>query len=472
VDVEDERSAEQSSDPQDATGPGLAHSLSGIIEFAAVVVFLAAATTFAIVTPPGGAPDEAGHVVYARAVSHGVMPTPSPVTETTIRGSHVVYNSAQAHHPPLWYAIVGGIYALTGYQEGLLTPIGRILNILAGLAALLLVRAAMHRAFPRHPLAIAAGLMIAVASPTFTFVMGSFNNDPLAVLAVCASMYVAVRALQSPRPVRWLLVLGVVLGAGLLAKLTAAVIVASLLAAGVGVARRPTPDAWKRAALGTVGGLAIAGVMIAPWLVRNYLLVGTATFNCAPRTGLFGSMAEVIWQPSATWLATGLGVEEIIAGLWWPDWLLREYHTLLADLFVGGFIGPDTRPVWMILLPLAIGVAGLVGVARRMRAMDRQEPDMTQRHVLWMMIFIPIIATLGILHQAFLVDAHILRWAGRYIPVMMPSIGMVIALGVARLLPERWRTALPVAATLAAAGLNGWAVFRIMRLYETWRPGR
>ncbi|MFW5867008.1 MAG: glycosyltransferase family 39 protein [Armatimonadota bacterium] len=470
--TEDDRSPEQSSDPEDATGRGPGRRrLNEIIEFAAIVLFLAAATLFAIFTPPGAAPDEAGHAVYARAVSHGVMPTPAPVTETTLRGGRAVYNSAQAHHPPLWYAIVGGIHALTGHHDGLLTPIGRILNILTGLAALLLVRAAMHRAFPRRPLAIAAGLMIAVASPTFTFVMGSFNNDPLAVLAVCASIYLAVRALQSPRPMRWLLALGVVLGAGLLAKLTAAVIAAPLLAAGIGVARRRKPGAWKRAAWGTAAAIGIAAAMIAPWLVRNYLMVGAATFNCAPRSGLFGSMAEVIWQPAATLLASGLGLEEIIAGLWWPDWLLREHHTLIADIFVGGGVGPDTRPAWLLLLPLAIGAVGLAGVARQMREMDHLEPGLTQRHVLWMMIAIPVIAMLGILHQSFLVDGHILRWAGRYVPVMIPSIGMVIALGMSELLSQRGRGALPMLVTVAAVGLNSWAVFRVMRLYEHWTPG-
>ncbi len=440
------------------------------MEVVAVALFIIAATAFAIITPPEGGPDEDGHAVYARALSHGRMPTPAPVTEIrTGAGGRVIYDCAQAHHPPLYYAIVGGVYALTGHQDGLLTPIGRALNILAGIAALLLIRAAMHRTFPDRSLAVAAGLGIAAASVSFTYVMGSFNNDPLAVLATCAAIYLAVRALQSPRPMRWLLALGGVLGVGLLAKLTAAVIVIPLLVAGLGAARRETPDAWRRAAWGTAAAVGIAAVLVGPWLVRNYLLVGEPTFNCAPRPPLFESPADLILEPVATVLATALGLEEAIAGAWWPEWLLRDHHTLTADIFVGGGLTPDTRPAWILLLPLGGGALGLAGVIRQMRGRGRVELDTSQRHVLWILILIPAMATAGILHQALLVDGHILRWAGRYVSVLIPSASMAVALGLDGWRPGRWRIALPIAAILTAVALNGWAVFRVMRLYESWQ---
>lgn len=469
MDSEADRPSEQSSGSS-GTRDGLHRErFSGALEVAAVVIFIIAATAFAIITPPGGGPDEDGHAVYARALSHGRMPRPAPATEIHAgAGGEVIYDCAQAHHPPLYYAIVGGLHALTGHQDGLLTPIGRTLNILAGIAALLLIRAAMHRAFPDRSLAIAAGLGIAAASVSFTYVMGSFTNDPLAVLATCAAIYLAVRALQSPRPMRWLLALGGALGVGLLAKLTAAVIVIPLLVAGLGVARREAPDAWRRAAWGTAAALGIAAVLVGPWLARNYLLVGVPTFNCAPRPPLFESSADLIIEPVATVLATALGLEEAIAGAWWPEWLLRDHHTLTADIFVGGGLTPDTRPAWMLLLPLAVGALGFAGVIGQMRGRGRVEPDASGRSVLWILILIPVMATAGILHQALLVDGHILRWAGRYVSVLIPAASMAIALGLDGWRPGRWRIALPIAAILTAVALNGWAALRVMRIYEGW----
>jgi 4-amino-4-deoxy-L-arabinose transferase-like glycosyltransferase len=378
----------------------------------------------------------------------------------------VIYDCAQAHHPPAYYALVGGLHALTARQPGLLTAIGRGVSILAGLASLLLMRAAMHRILPGHRFAIAAGLAIAAASPTFTYMMGSFNNEPLAVLAVCAAIYLGVRALRSPRPIRWLLALGVVLGLGMLVKLTAAVIVVPVLAAGVGVARRDVPGAWRRAAWGTAAALAIGAILVAPWFVRNYMVVGTATFNCAPRPPMFNSMAEVVWQPEASLFASALGLEEIIAGSWWPEWLLREHHTMLADLLIGGGATAQTRPLWMILLPMAIGLAGLGGTLRELRRADLLEIDLAQRHGLWMLLLLPALATVGILHQAMLVDGHILRWAGRYVPVAIPAVSMVVGFGLVGLLRERWRAGLTVAALVLAAGLNSWAAVRIIDLYH------
>lgn len=460
-----ERSPEQLSTSDDGNGIRRAGRLSTIIEIAAVVLFIAAATTFAIITPRGGAPDEDGHVVYATAVSHGHLPTPAPATRisTDPRGE-VTYDCAQAHHPPLYYAVVGGIWALTGRVPGLLTPIGRGVSIIAGVVALLLLRAAMHITFPERRVAVAAGLAILVASPTFTYIMGSFNNETFAVLAVCASLYLAARALKSPSPLPWMLALGAAVGLGMLAKLTAFVSVLPLLLAGIAVARK-SGRRW-RGGRGLAAGLAVAVIMVAPWLLRNYFTVGAVTFNCADRPPLFGSMAEVIWQPGASLLAAALGMEEMIAGAWWLEWLLREHHTWLADVLIGGAVNPETRPLWMFLLPIALGILGLTGTTRLLGRGDEGGGDQARRCVVWMLIFIPVVGALGILHQALLVDGHILRWAGRYTPALLPSVSMVVGPGLTVLLPARWEKVLPVVGIAGAVLLNVLAVLSVITLYS------
>lgn len=436
-------------------------TLPAVIEVLALLAFVGFAVTYAIITPPGGAPDESGHTVYATAVSHGQLPTPAERTQVRrgADGEVVSYDCAQAHHPPLYYAIVGGIHALAGRQPGLLTPIGRALSIIAGLAALLLMRAAMHRAWPDRPGAVAAGLALTVASATFTYITGSFNNEPLAVLATCAGIYLAVRALSAERPIRWLVGIGAVLGAGLLAKLTAVAVVVPLAVAALGVARGAGRGPAVRGAL---VGLAVAVAISGPWFFRNVMVMGTPTFNCAQRP-LFGSMAQVVFQPEASVLATGLTLEETLAGMWWPEWLLRDHETWLATMFIHKAGTSQTRPLWMLLLPLAVGGVALGGVAEVLRSAHL---DPSRRAVLWVLLWIPMVVTLGIVHQALMVDGHIMRWAGRYVPVMMPPLALAMALGFGRL-PRRPAWLLPVLALLLAVAINGLAIYRVGGFYLT-----
>ncbi|MGI5817490.1 MAG: glycosyltransferase family 39 protein [Armatimonadota bacterium] len=434
-------------------------------EIAALVIFLAASVTYAIITPPLSAPDEDGHTIYARAVSHGVLPNPFAQTGERIGpDGRVIFDCAQAHHPPLFYTVVAGVHMLTGRDPGLLTPIGRGLGVLSGLAALLLMRAAMHRAFDDRPLAVAAGLALAAGSATFAFIMGSFNNETLAVLLVALSVYLAVRAMQSDRPMRWFLALGVTLGAGLLTKLTAAVIIVPLAVAAIGAARRAGASGW-RVAGGALLAVGIAAVIAGPWFVRNLRVVGSATFNCAQRPPLFSSLDEVIFQPEASILASMMAAEEMIAGSWLLEWLLRDHHTLVADLLVAGGLTAASRPAWMLLVPLVIGALTLKGLLRLRRAEAESESGLERRHLVCVLIGIPVMAAAGIIHQTLMVDGHIIRWAGRYVPVMIPVVAMGIALGLSELLPARLRPALPLVALVFAVALNAWALFRVMRFF-------
>ncbi len=432
------------------------------IELVALAVFIAASVGFAIITLPFGTPDEPGHAVYAEALSHGRLPTP----EFSGRPAppEAAYPSPQAHHPPLYYAITGGVWALSGRQPGLLAQIARGVSVLAGIAALLLLRGAMHRAFPDRPLAVAAGLAIVVSSTGFTYVMGSFNSDPLAVLAVCAALYLAVRALGSERPTRWMVALGACLGVGLLAKLTSVVIVVPIAIAAVYVARREGRGPLRAAGL-AFAALGVAAVISGPWFVRNQIVLGTPTFNCATRP-VFESASLLLPNWDAATLLTLITLEELTIAPWWPDWLLKTRGSI-----IGGLAFPESaevaRPLWKVLLPLAVGVMGLGGVVRTLRTGEGWGADPRRRAVLWMLLLLPVATTLGILQQMLLVDSVIMRWTGRYVGTMIPPLGMALGLGFATLLPRRLRAALPVLALIVAVALNALALVEVRRFYES-----
>ena len=432
------------------------------IELASLAVFVAASVGFAIITLPYGTPDEPGHTVYAEAVSHGRLPTP----EFSGRPAppDATYPSPQAHHPPLYYAIVGGAWALSGRQPGLLAQIARALSVLAGIAALLLLRAAMHRAFPDRPIIVAAGFAIVVASTSFTYVMGSFNSDSLAVLAVCAALYLAVRALEDERPMRWMVALGACMGVGLLAKLTSVVIVVPIAIVAVYAARRERRGLLRAAGL-ALAALGVAAVISSPWFVRNQIVMGTPTFNCATRP-VFQSASMLLPNWDAATLLTLITLEELTIAPWWPEWLLKTRGPV-----IGGLAFPESaevsRPPWRVLLPLVVGVVGIWGAVRRLRDGEDEATDARRRAVLWMLLLLPLATTLGILQQMLLVDSVIMRWTGRYVGTMIPPLGMTLGLGFATLLPTRLRRALPVVALIAAVGLNAAALVEVLRFYES-----
>ncbi len=448
------------SDGDRADGPRRRATLVRVIEFASLAVFITASVGFAFITLPYGTPDEPGHTVYAEALSHGVLPTPEFSGRPLPPDAR--YSSPQAHHPPLYYAIVGGAWALTGHQPGLLAPIARTVSVLAGIAALLILRAGMRRTFPDRPLAVAAGLAIVAGSSSFTYTMGSFNSDPLAVLAVCAALYLAVRALGSERPMRWMVALGACLGVGLLAKLTAVVIVVPIAIAALHAARREGRGLQRAAGL-AFAALGVAAAISGPWFVRNQIVFGTPTFNCATRPLLASATMLISNYDSAT-IVSLITLEEVTVGLWWPEWLLKTRGPIIGGLAFPASAGV-VRPLWRLLLPLALvalGTGGAMHVAR-----SGEEASGRRRAVLWMLALLPVATTLGILQQTLLVDVFVMRWAARYVATMLPPLGMAMGLGLWTLLPRRLRPALPVVALIAAVGLNGLALLEVRRFYES-----
>ncbi len=427
------------------------------VEIAALVVFVGAAIGFAVITLPYGTPDEPGHTTYAEAISHGHFPTPDFGT-----GQSGPWLSPQAHHPPLYYAIVGGAWALTGRQPGLIGPIGRAVNVLAALVALLLLRAAMHRAFPDLPLGVAAGLAVAASFSSFTYVMGSFNNDPLAVLLVCVAMYLAVRSMDKQRPLPWIAAVGASLGVGLLAKLTAVVIVVPLAVAAIHAARREGRGALRASTL-LLMGLAVGAIISAPWFIRNQVLLGMPTFNCAMRP-VFHSLAEVAAGWDGALALALIAMEEMVTSPWWPDWLLMDSSSLIAAL---AFPQEEHmgRAAWRLVLPMAGFLAALAGFTRRPVAED-EAAELARNATVTMLVLIPVVAMLGIIHQLWLVDYLIVRWVGRYLGTMAPAVAMGLGLGLALLLPRKARLALPIVVVLLAGALNVGAMIRVERFYR------
>jgi 4-amino-4-deoxy-L-arabinose transferase-like glycosyltransferase len=180
-------------------------------------------------------------------------------------GSFDTGNILTVDKPPasLWLmALSGRIFGFSSWS--MLVPIA-----LTGVATVALVYAAVRRVSGPHA-ALVAGAVMAL-TPVAVLMFRINNPDALVTLMVVAAAYATVRAIEAAST-RWLLLAGVLIGLGFLAKMGQAFVVvpglalAYLVAAPTGLVRR----------IGQLVGAGIAIVVGAGWWVAIVALWPTA----------------------------------------------------------------------------------------------------------------------------------------------------------------------------------------------------
>jgi 4-amino-4-deoxy-L-arabinose transferase-like glycosyltransferase len=178
--------------------------------------------------------------------------------------------------PPASLWVMGLSIRLFGLNSwALLVP-----QALMGVATVALVVAAVRRTVGRPGPGLLAGLAMAltpVAASMFRF----DNPDALLVLLLTAAGYAVVRAFDSPRAMRWLVLAGVLLGSGFLTKMLQAFLVlpgfalAYLLLGRAGVLRRLGHLLAAGLALVVAAGWWVAVVQLWPAGARPYIAGST-----------------------------------------------------------------------------------------------------------------------------------------------------------------------------------------------------
>ena len=228
--------------------------LSGWTSIAVLaVVYLALALPFTLLTRAYEADDENAHITYIEYVyQHDSIPLIS------------VSNGAESHQPPLYYLIAAGWQHLLGipafspdlvpaknpfapdglvfshqytasqHQEAVYVHEMRLLSVLLGLGTVLLTYAAARVIGLREPIAVSAGLFVALL-PRELVISGNVTSDallfPLCALALLLFLLSErARKTQRFRHRRLhLLSMGLVLGAAAITKFTSLPIAALLL---------------------------------------------------------------------------------------------------------------------------------------------------------------------------------------------------------------------------------------------------
>ena len=205
------------------------------------------------------APDEAAHIGYVRAIAEGHrLPT---------RGD-TNFPTYEWHQPPLYYAIASPLF-----NSG---PIAlRWLSAAIGFITLILMFRICRLLYPNESFVPVMTLGFAALLPMRHAIMSSVGNDCLIEMLFVAEFLAIMNAIKSGLAMRGSLIMGLVLGAALLTKATAFLLIpficvaySQMLRNGEGV-----KVIWQNALV----CFGLAAFISSFWFVRNEKLYGEFT---------------------------------------------------------------------------------------------------------------------------------------------------------------------------------------------------
>ncbi len=257
-----------------------------VILLALLMLHLMLGILFATRTPLWQVPDEPAHFNVIRHIAEtGRLPVlemgdyPADYLEEiksqrfppTMSIEPIAY---EAHQPPLYYVLATPVYLLLRNASLHVLVHGlRVLTLLFSLGALYAGYRALRLALPDHLWLARGATAIAAALPMRLTMSSGINNDALAELLINVMAWMVLATTAADWRPRRALALGGLLGLALLTKMQSYVALAILftaLAYDIITGRLAL-----RRGLG-LGALAfsVAGIMVAPWLLRNVVTYG------------------------------------------------------------------------------------------------------------------------------------------------------------------------------------------------------
>jgi hypothetical protein len=398
---------------------------------------------FVVLVNPGIPSDEPSHwlnVLYF--AGHHRIPT--------IGDPSVSY---EAQQPPLAYVVAalveGPVRAVTSLKGGFYAA--RVVGGVEWLIALLFAWRLLGRLVPDSRVGRSAAFAFLALNPMLLAMAWSVQNDSLALLIGFAAIdYASTLGRRSVDGLQGA-VLGAMVAAGVLTKLTdwALVVAIPLWLVLVPRARRP----WK-AVLAFGGSLA---ALSGWWFIRNMVLYGDplGRGKAAAESGGFGP------YPLSGLHSLTHVTENVITYLWLPTEYWR--NVVHASGAVKGLV---------LVMSLIILVVGLVAFVRGVRTRRGADPvsgldDTEQWSDTWSLVIVTgTIAFAAWLFLYFGWSALAPRLAYLALPLWAGLVGLT-ARAFGALVP-RIRTVLPMSAVIVMLALCGWSLHAIHGVDTSW----
>lgn len=411
-----------------------------------LTVYLAAGALYAALTPNWQAPDEPAHYNYVRYLAQ--RPGFPELTRSCYNQAYLEELKARRfppelpldnvcyefYQPPLYYLLATPVFIL---GQGSLLVL-RLFSVVLGAGVMVLAFATGWIIFPENP-AIAYGTMAFVAFvPMHLAILASANNDVLAELIVAGILLLLVRrllALERASDTEDVF-LGLLLGLGLLTKLTVYVVALPLVAIALwwSPGGRNPARLVRQAAI--IYGLAL--LLALPWYVRNTIVYGNFDI-----LGLFRHDQVVVGQ-----LRTADYLAEVGLATYLGNLALTTFRSFWGQF--GWMAAPMDPRVYLGLgLLLLTALAGLAA-----RAVSLSSGQRRALGLLLLAVLLIFVAYLGY-------NINLVQFQGRYLFSGLIPLGLLFTLGlqVAFAPQRRWRLAAELAlallAVLAVSALAG-----------------
>lgn len=240
------------------------------IVFMVFVVGLACRLVLLFATPTFYAPDEQSHFNYIKYL-YEYQQFPVQTSQT-----NAPTNDWEYYQPPLYYLLEVPIYAAARMAFGdsirWIVWALRVPSVVLWGGNVLLLWGILRRLRIENRFVIAGAVSIVCLLPAYIVISSVINNDNLVVTLGGALLYLMTGALNGRRA----LLMGLLLGAALLTKLSAVVYVVALVALALAfVLKKQLAAAQAIARLALIGML--AALLFAAWALRNWYIYGDFT---------------------------------------------------------------------------------------------------------------------------------------------------------------------------------------------------
>lgn len=423
-----------------ACRPFIKSLLKDRVLIALVGISLAAGILMAGLVPVYQSPDEPAHaaVIEVIALQHRLPQADERLPAVVMKQvesshwwsemrTHDLYREAgdliisAAPHPPLYYLLVTPVFLLF-YKTAYWVFFVRLIGVFLAAIVVFFIYKTAVLLFPNNRFVrIVAPILVALL-PQFQFIMGSINNDCLAISLGAVLVYLLAKQVDSPNT-KTAIWTGIVLGAGLLTKtsfLLYVPLVGLFYASLAGTRRLGLADSIRFA--GIAYGLG-AGIGIW-WFVRGYLIKEETVSLLAGSAG--GSGAPSIWHV----MIDRMVITKLFEGFWgFFGW----FTIPLRPFVYAGLI------IICVIATVGLGKLILEGFARR------SKPGKNRIFALAAFAVAVAINYLSVIQFEIATGGGT---QGRYMFMTLAPIAILIALGYGAFVPKRYET---VAIRIAAA---------------------
>jgi hypothetical protein len=432
------------------------------------------AAIWGVVVPPFQVPDEIAHFGYAQYLAETGKPPPqgprgqySPQEQLALENLNFfgvigrsqmrgIFTNAEdrvlrevlARHPtplgeggttpitnqpPLYYALEAIPYWLSPSHDILARlAFMRLLSALLAACTVLAVFMFLRELLPGSPWAWTVGALVVAFQPTFDFLAAGVQGDNLLFLCSTLTFLMLLRAYRRGFTMRRAVVIGAIVAAGALAKLTFIALLPGIALALLLLAWRALPAGRARALRALAASIAVAAAPVALYALLNATVwhrggptaggIAGATNSALPAGGVvtLHQTLDYIWElymPRlwfmhhtyfseyplwSTWLNGSIGHFGWL-DYTFPEWVYKDGRDLLYALAALALVGlvrarrgiGRMLPIFVCFAVMALGLLGAIGYAGIRYRLSSGYPFEQARYLFPLLVFYALFMVLA-----------------------------------------------------------------------------